>query len=80
MNYNNKFNVGDYVYCYECERNLTTLSYNKKYLITKIGTLIINVINDLNEEGCYFYKIFISENEYNILHRYDKLNKIMNYD
>jgi hypothetical protein len=80
MIFNNNFNIGDYVYCYECERNLTTLSYNKKYLITKIGTLIINVINDLNEEDCYFYKIFISEKDYEILHRIDKLKIIFAND
>lgn len=80
MIFNNNFNIGDYVYCYECDTNLTTLSYNKKYLITKIEPLFIYVINDLNEEGCYFYNRFISEKDYEILHRIDKLKNIFAND
>lgn len=68
------FNNNETVVCIKKDNNIT-IGY--KYVIISRKFSYISIRNDLNQISEYYFVNFMNLQKYNMLHRKDKLNKIM---
>lgn len=75
----NKLNVNDVIIYYKFNKYISDLILNKHYVISNINKeyYFLTIKDDSNIFHNYSYFLFATLKEYEILHRNDKINKIL---
>jgi hypothetical protein len=76
----NNINKGELVVYCNYDKRILQLTLNNRYFISYVNKEYnyFTIIDDSNYSGFYNYSLFMTLQEYEILHRKDKIKKIWN--